>query len=119
MAEYYVSQHASAQDHVDNDGSNDTTEAWASVGYAGSIMVDGDTLYIKYEASAYGLTNNTENTSGGPLTGPTNDQIHVIGYETTKDDGCPNGNRPVISADSTASVAWIIKTIGHILPIIR
>ena len=45
MADYYVSHHASASDS--NGGTNDTTDAWATIQYGLDNTTASDTLWVK------------------------------------------------------------------------
>lgn len=72
---------------------------YASPGYASGQMVDGNTMFIKYHATVYTISSNTQNISNGRIRG---DILRkYIGYDTTRTIVNVDANRPTLKASTT------------------
>lgn len=92
MTDYYVTTSG-------NDSNAGTSEgaAFATIGKAGSVALsDGDRIYVK--SGTYVLASDTPDVAGGVAV--LRQGVYLIGYESTIDDNCPTGNRPVFDASS-------------------
>jgi hypothetical protein len=84
--------------------------ALASPGMASLAMATaGSTIYVK--AGTYTVTSATANAAAGCVSlpaGTAGSPKRIIGYETTRGDECPTGNRPVIKADSVITTFTLV-----------
>lgn len=82
----------------------------ASPGYAASVMVGGNDVWIK--AGVYSVTSTTNNVAGGRITTNANssqDPARWIGYTTTRGDG---GQATIRAGGAVASITLISTSAG-------
>ena len=90
MTTYYVTTSGSDSNAGTSEGA-----AFATIGKACSVaLTSGDRVYVK--SGTYVLASDTPDVAGGVAV--VRQGVHLIGYESTIDDNCPTGDRPVFDA---------------------
>jgi len=99
----YTDTNTVTLDRAPDDGNGGVSGASVKVGgalgtpgLAASLMAEGHKAYVKYNATPYTLTTATPGAGGPVHFGTADKRAYMEGYETTREDGCPNGNRPEV-----------------------
>lgn len=89
----------------DSTGDGSSGNPYATPGKAASVVLAGDTIYIKF--GTYTLTNTTVNTAGGPVKVTFSDEVNItrfVGYNTTATIDNTDSSRPTLSAGTQTTV---------------
>jgi len=84
----------------------------ASIGQAGAVHVAGNTIWVKYHATAFSSASTTSNIATGRITLATGTAalpVIMRGYETTRGD--ETANRPTLAWGVNASTNYVV-TVG-------
>lgn len=104
-------------------GTGNLGGAFASPGQAGAVFVDGNTIFIKYNASAYSITSSSANVSGGKLSisvsGNSSILPKVIGYDTTRTVSNTDSNRPTLQVSGAISSFTVVAFSSSVSGLIR
>lgn len=98
---------------ITSDGAGKLGGALASPGYAGGLNIAGNTVWLKYHATPYSITDTTANvTNGRPnfTAGTISAQCIFSGYETVR--GNVPTNRPEIKWGVNAASAYAVVGAG-------
>jgi len=96
-------------------GTGNLGGALASLGVIGAVAAGGNTVYQKYSASVYSISNTSTNTSGGPVSwtnGALGSPVYVVGYDTTRTLLNTDSNRPTNQVASSGVSSITFMTTG-------